>query len=189
MVARAVDEFGKLDTLVNSVGIAAGGNVTEVEEDNWHRVMDVNLKSMVFASKAAVPRMIEDGGGAITHISSIDGIRAGYSENVAYAAAKGGAIGITPSMAVHHARQGIRVNCVAPGHLYTPMVEHVLPEVRELRRKAGPLGVEATAWDIAWAVVFLSSDEARWINGVMLPVDAGVLSATPLAMYHKILEE
>ncbi|MEE2754119.1 MAG: SDR family oxidoreductase [Candidatus Latescibacterota bacterium] len=190
MVQTAIDKFGQLTTLVNAVGIGGGGNVTEIEEDFWQHVLDVNLKSMVFASKAAVPRMVEGGGGSITHISSIDGIRAGFSENVAYAASKGGAIGITPSMAVHHARKGVRVNCIAPGHLYTPMVSsYISLETREMRRKAGPLGVEGTAWDVAWAAIFLASDEARWVNGVVLPVDAGVLSATPLAMYPYLRDE
>lgn len=190
MVQTAIDKFGKLTTLVNAVGIAGSGKVTDIEEDFWHHVLDVNLKSMVFASKSAVPRMIESGGGSITHISSIDGIRAGFSENVPYAAAKGGAIGITPSMAVHHAREGIRVNCIAPGHLYTPMVSGIISdEVRELRRKGGPLGTEGTAWDVAWAAVFLASDEARWVNGVVLPVDAGILAATPLAMYPYLRDE
>ena len=190
MVQTAIDTFGKLTTLVNAVGIAGPGTVTDVEEDFWHHVMDVNLKSMVFASKSAVPRMIEGGGGSIIHISSIDGIRAGSSKNIPYAAAKGGAIGITPSMAVHHGRDGIRVNCIAPGHLYTTMVSDKLSdEMRSLRRKAGPLGVEGTAWDVAWAAVFLASDEARWISGVVLPVDAGTLSATPLAMYPYMKDE
>ncbi|MBE82510.1 MAG: short-chain dehydrogenase [Gemmatimonadetes bacterium] len=189
MVVEAEKAFGKVDTLVNAVGIGAGGRVTDLEEAYYQHVMDVNLKSMVFASKAAVRSMEANGGGSIIHIASIDGIRAGFSENIPYAAAKAGAIGITPSMAVHHGRQGIRVNCIAPGHIYTPMVNSITPEMRELRRKAGPLGVEGTAWDVAWAAVYLASDEARWVTGVLLPVDAGVLSATPLAVRQYLQDE
>ena len=87
-------------------------------------------------------------------------------------------------MAVHYGRDNVRVNCIAPGHVHSPMVaRHTSEEMLELRRKAGPLGIEGTAWDVAWAALFLASDEARWISGVTLPVDAGLLAATPLAMY------
>jgi NAD(P)-dependent dehydrogenase (short-subunit alcohol dehydrogenase family) len=90
-------------------------------------------------------------------------------------------------MAVHHGRDNIRVNGIAPGHIYTPMVAAAMTEeMRNLRRRAGPLGTEGTAWDIAWAAVFLASDEARWITGVVLPVDAGLLATTPLAMLRHL---
>lgn len=190
MVETAMTVFGRVDTLVNGVGLAGEGKVTELSEAHWDRILDVDLKSMVFASKFAIPKMVDGGGGSIIHISSIDGIRAGFAPNIPYAAAKGGAISITRSMAVHHGREGIRVNCIAPGHLYTPMVSgRMTDEMRELRRKVGPLGVEGTAWDVAWAAVFLASDESRWISGVVLQVDAGVLAATPLAMYPHLREE
>ena len=90
-------------------------------------------------------------------------------------------------MAVHHGREGIRVNCIAPGHLYAPFAAEITPETRALRRKAGPLGTEGTAWDVAWAAVFLASDEARWISGVVLPIDAGLLAATPLSVLDNLL--
>ncbi len=93
---------------------------------------------------------------------------------------------MTTSMAVSHGRENIRVNCIAPGHIYTPMVSAMTGETRELRRRAGPLGSEGNAWDIAWAAVFLASDEARWISGVVLPVDAGLLATTPLAMLEHL---
>ncbi len=84
-------------------------------------------------------------------------------------------------MAAHHGRDNIRVNCIAPGFLYTPLVApRLTEESRELRRQAGLLGTEGTAWDVAWAAVFLASDEARWITGIILPVDAGLLATTPL---------
>ncbi|MGY8826328.1 MAG: SDR family NAD(P)-dependent oxidoreductase [Candidatus Latescibacterota bacterium] len=184
---EAIHQFGRLDILANCVGISSPGKVTEISEEDWDRCLDVDLKSMAFTSKFAIPQMIKNGSGSIIHISSIDGIRAGFSANIPYAAAKGGIISMTRSMAVHHGREGIRVNCIAPGHLYTPMVSAALSaEDRELRRKAGPLGIEGTAWDVAWASVFLASDESRWISGVVLPVDAGILAATPLGMYHHL---
>ena len=86
-------------------------------------------------------------------------------------------------MAVQHGRDNIRVNCIVPGFLYTPLVAPlVTEEMRELRRQSAPLGTEGTAWDVAWAAVFLAGDEARWITGVVLPVDAGLLATTPLSM-------
>jgi NAD(P)-dependent dehydrogenase (short-subunit alcohol dehydrogenase family) len=131
--------------------------------------------------------MAQGGGGSIINVSSIAGIRAGSGgASIPYTASKGGVISLTTSMAVHHGRENIRVNCIAPGHIYTPMVSAMTEETRDLRRRAGPLGTEGTAWDIAWAAVFLASDEARWISGVVLPVDAGLLATTPLAMLEHL---
>lgn len=190
MVAAAVDRYGKLDVLGNAVGIGYRGKVTEMVEADWDRVLDVDLKSCAMASKHAIPAMVDSGGGgSIISISSIDGIKAGMTPNIPYAAAKGGMIAMTRSMAVHHGRDGVRVNAIAPGHIYTTMVSGVLSEEqRERRKNAGPLGTEGTAWDVAWAGVFLASDEARWITGVVLPVDAGTLVANPLSMYDQIRE-
>jgi NAD(P)-dependent dehydrogenase (short-subunit alcohol dehydrogenase family) len=174
--------YSALHILFNNVGASGPGMVTEVEEPVWNRALDVNLKSAVLACKYAVPKMADSGGGSIINVSSIDGLRAGMSPNIPYAVAKGGLVSLTKAMAVHHGRQKIRVNCLAPGHLYAPFVAHISEEQRELRRKAGPLGIEGNAWDVAWAAVFLASDESRWISGVVLPIDAGLLAATPLAV-------
>ena len=122
------------------------------------------------------------GGGSIINIASIDGLRANIWQNIPYAVSKGGAVSLTRNMAVHHGRDNIRVNCIAPGHIYAPMTTTISDELRDLRRRSGPLGTEGTAWDIAWAGLFLASDESRWISGVLLPIDAGLLAATPLAM-------
>jgi len=185
MTEAAVSAYGKLNVLVNNVGISGPGSVTDVEEDFWDTVMDVNLKSVMLTSKYAIPEMIKDGGGSIVNLSSIVGLRAGSGRpSHAYAASKGGILGLSNSMAVHYGRDNIRVNCIAPGHVYSPMVaRHTSDELLDLRRRAGPLGIEGTPWDVAWAIVFLASDEARWISGVTLPVDAGLLAATPLAMF------
>ena len=193
MVAAAQERYGALHILFNNVGINGPGSVVEVKEEDWDRVLAVNLKSMMLTSKYAVPEMIEAGGGSIINMSSIVGLRAstsiidvqtgGSGASTAYAASKGGVISLTTSMAVQHGRENVRVNCIAPGHIYTPMVAgRMTEEVRDLRRRAGPLGTEGTAWDVAWAALFLASDESRWITGVVLPVDAGVLGTTPLSM-------
>ena len=188
MVDAAVEQFGRLNILFNNVGILGQGSVVDVDEDHWDHVLNVNLKSMVLTSKHAIPRMIEDGGGSIINISSIAGLRAGSTgAAVPYAASKAGIIGLTSTMAVTHGRDNIRVNCIAPGHIYTPMVAGIMPdETRELRRRAGPLGTEGDAWDIAWAAVFLASDESRWVSGIVMPVDAGLLATTPLAMLNHL---
>lgn len=189
MVAAVVDRYGKLDVLVNAVGISGRGKVTEMDEAHWDLVVDVDMKSCALASKHAILAMAQSGGGSIVNISSIDGIKAGMMPNIPYAAAKGGMIAMTRNMAIHHGREGVRVNCIAPGHIFTPMVSGVLSEEgRELRRKAGALDTEGTAWDVAWAVVFLASDEAQWITGVVLPVDAGTLAANPLSVYQFLQE-
>ena len=183
----AAERYGSLDILFNNVGILGRGSVVEVKEEDWDRVLEVNLKSMMLTSKFAVPKMAESGGGSIINVSSIAGLRAGSGgPSMSYSASKGGVVALTTSMAVHHGRENIRVNCIAPGHIYTPMVSAMSEETRDLRRRAGPLGTEGTAWDIAWAAVFLASDEARWISGVVLPVDAGLLATTPLSMLEHL---
>ena len=185
MAQAAVSHYGKLNVLVNNVGISGPGSVTDVDEAFWDTVINVNLKSIMLTSKHAIPQMIEAGGGSIINLSSIVGLRAGSGRpSHPYAASKGGIIGLSNSMAVHYGRNNVRVNCIAPGHVHSPMVaRHATEEMLDLRRRAGPLGTEGTAWDVAWAAVFLASDEARWISGITLPVDAGLLAATPLAMF------
>ena len=186
MVETAIARFGSLNILFNNVGISGIGNpgtVLDVEEDGWERMMEINIKSMMLTSKYAIPAMIKAGGGSIINVSSIAALRSpNMTPEVAYAASKGGVISLTRNMAVHHGRDGIRVNCIVPGYLYASMVSKITDEYRDLRRRTVPLGTEGTAWDVAWAAVFLASDESRWISGVMLPVDAGLLVTTPLTM-------
>ena len=186
----AVERYGALHILFNNVGITGPGSPTDVEESVWDNVLDVNLKSMMLTTKYAVPKMMDAGGGSIINMSSIAGVRAGSgAASVPYSASKAGVIGMSETMAVHLGRDNVRVNVIAPGHIYTPMVGGTMePVTRERRRKAGPLGVEGNAWDIAYAALFLASDESRWVSGVVLPVDAGLLAATPLAMYSRISE-
>ena len=186
MVAAAVDAFGTVDILVNNIGLAAVGTVVDTSEDDWDRVLDVNLRTTFLASKHAVPVMAAKGAGAIVNISSISALRG--DGTLAYSAAKGGVTAMTVDMAYSHGRQGIRVNAIAPGHLTTPNVLSAYGPsaptgyLRTLRNEAGLLATEGTGWDVAWAAAFLASDEARWITGAVLPVDSGVLSVTPLLM-------
>ena len=168
------------------IGLAALGTVVDTTEEAWDRALDVNLRTAFLASKYAVPVMAAGGGGAIVNVASISALRG--DGTVAYSAAKGGMIAMTVDMAYSHGRQGIRVNAVAPGHITTPMVMSVsAPGARAefmnaMRSEAGLLGTPGTGWDVGWAATFLASDEARWITGVTLPVESGVLSVTPLMM-------
>ena len=175
MVDDALARWGKLDILQNNVGIGSFGKVPDVSAEDWERVLRVNVTSMMLASKVAIPAMIANGGGAIVNISSIAAWRPrGLTP---YATSKGAVEALTRGLAADHGRDGIRVNCIEPGPVYTPMVQAagMTDELRELRRKASPLGIEGTGWDIAHASLFLVSDEARYITGVVLPVDGGVL--------------
>ena len=179
MVATAIERYGRLDILDNNVGISRRGSVLEVTEEDWDHVMAVNVKSIVLASKYAIPPMIAGGGGSIINISSIAGLRAHSS--TPYTTSKAAVQGLTMSMAADHGPDGIRVNCIAPGLVYSPMVAPRMDaDLREIRKNAAPLRTEGDPWDIGYAALFLASDESRWINGVTLPVDAGLTALTPV---------
>ncbi len=175
VVAETLHRYGRLDILDNNVGIDPGiVSVVDVDEATWDLTMNVNVKSMMLMSKHAIPAMAATGGGSIITISSLSALRPrGLTP---YTTSKGAVIALTQAMAVDHAPQGIRVNCIAPGPVYTPMVQAqgMTPERRALRAKASPLGIEGTAWDIGWAAVFLASPQARWVTGIVLPVDGGL---------------
>jgi NAD(P)-dependent dehydrogenase (short-subunit alcohol dehydrogenase family) len=184
LVERAVSRWGRLDILDNNVGIEGPGSVVTVTEEEWERVMTVNVKSMMLTGKYAVPAMAAGGGGSIINIASISALRPrGLTP---YSTSKGAVIALTRAMAIDHAKEGIRVNCIAPGPVYTPMVASggMSAEARERRRRASPLGIEGTGWDIGYAALFLASDEARYITGVVLPVDGGVTINSPPRGYE-----
>ncbi len=177
MVDAATETWGGLDVLHNNVGIESRKDLLETGEEEWDRVMAVDLKSMLLATQAAVPALVKRGGGSIICVSSIAALR-GHGRT-AYAAAKAGVIGFVRSVAVQLGPQGIRVNAIAPGQVWTPMVESLGPQARERRSKAAPLGTEGTGWDVGWGAVYLASDEARWVTGHTLVIDAGLTLTTP----------
>lgn len=179
MVEAALTTWDRLDILNNNVGVGSSASVVNETEENWDRVMRINVSSMFLCCKHAVPAMMETGGGAIVNVSSISALRP--RGLTAYTTSKGAVIALTRALAVDHGPQGIRANCVAPGPVYTPMVygEGMSEEARERRRRASLLGIEGTGWDIGNAVVFLASNRARYITGHVLVVDGGVTIQAP----------
>jgi NAD(P)-dependent dehydrogenase (short-subunit alcohol dehydrogenase family) len=178
MARAATSRWGRIDVLDNNVGIEGPGTVLDATDDDWDRVIAVNVRTVVAASRAVVPVMADGGGGAIVNLASIAAVRPrGITP---YSTAKGAVLALTRAMAIDHAAQGIRVNAIAPGPIHTPMVAaRMTPEVRERRRAASPLGIEGTGWDVGYAALFLVSDEARYITGCTLPVDGGVSIRSP----------
>ncbi|KAI5367645.1 Putative short-chain dehydrogenase/reductase SDR, NAD(P)-binding domain superfamily [Septoria linicola] len=183
IVSTAVEEFGRLDILVNVVGIGgATGTAVEVDMVEWAKGMEVNVGSMVMMAKYAIPEMVKNEGqwrGSIVNISSVAGIRGG-NPHLLYPTSKGAIVNMTRAMASHHAPDGIRVNCVCPGMVYTPMMyaPGMTDQARESRKNRSLLKTEGTGWDVGAAIRFLAGDEARWMTGVVLPVDAGSTIAT-----------
>jgi len=190
MVLQALEAFGRVDILVNNLGLASPGTVTEMYERDWDRVFDINLRTVFLACKAAIPVMLGQQSGSVINLSSMSAQRPGRT--IAYTAAKAGVEAMTFDMAYAYGRKGVRVNCVMPGNIGTPIAMNVLktfPGYRtnmKMRERCGMLGIPGDAWDIAHAVVYLASDEAKFITGVTLPVDAGMLRTTGMSMVTEI---
>jgi NAD(P)-dependent dehydrogenase (short-subunit alcohol dehydrogenase family) len=184
MVAACVVRYGRIDVLHNNVGIVAVGGPVELAEDQWDRLLAVNLKSMFLTCKHVLPVMEAQGSGAIVNISSVAAIRYTGYPSVAYGASKGGVNQLTQQIAAQYAPKGIRANCVLPGLMNTPMIVEPLKlaygeggyeEMVRKRDAMCPMGRMGTAWDVAHAALFLASDEACYVSGAELVVD-GALS-------------
>jgi NAD(P)-dependent dehydrogenase (short-subunit alcohol dehydrogenase family) len=179
-VKTIVDAWGRVDVLVNNVGIGGPmGNAVETDASAWDAAWRINVTSMMLMAKYAIPEMRKSGAGSIVNIASIDGLRGG-NPNLFYTASKGAVVQMTRAMASHHGPEGIRVNCIAPGYVYTPMVyaQGMEEELRERRRKNTLLQTEGTGWDIGKGVVYLASEQARWVSGIILSIDAGSMAGT-----------
>jgi NAD(P)-dependent dehydrogenase (short-subunit alcohol dehydrogenase family) len=181
MIERALDVAGRIDVLVNNVGIP-GRASTVVDVDDWDHVMNVNLKSVMLCSRFAIPHMPP--GSSIVNVASIAAFR--QTDRAAYSASKGGVLALTMAMAGQHARDGIRVNCVAPGQVWNPNVAHTfggdegaLNELRRRRRLSSLLKTEGPGWDVANAILFFASDEAKFVTGQTLLVDGGLHIGRP----------
>ncbi|ABM56773.1 SDR family NAD(P)-dependent oxidoreductase [Verminephrobacter eiseniae] len=179
LVARVEQRCGAIDALVLNAGIAHRAPLSEMSDAQWDQTMEIDLKGMLRVARAALPGMRTRGSGSITALSSVMGLAYGWSEHVHYSAAKAGVLGMVRAMAVELARQGIRVNAVAPGYVRTAQAlsrEHSLgPEGLEAAAAFIPLGRVGEPDDIAGAILFLCSDAARYITGQTLVVDGGLL--------------
>jgi NAD(P)-dependent dehydrogenase (short-subunit alcohol dehydrogenase family) len=182
VVEQATEKWGRLDVLVNNVGIPGPpGTVVDVDLAAWEHCLRVNVTSMLLMSRYSIPHLREAGGGSIINMSSVAGLLGGHPA-IAYPTTKGAIISLTKSMAAIHGPEGIRVNAVAPGMVYTPIVyaQGMTEEARAQRRAATPLGTEGSGWDVGEAVLFLASERSKWITGTVLTVDAGLTATLPM---------
>lgn len=184
-VEACVSRFGRIDVLDNNVGLAEVGGVVELPEEVWDRMFQVNLKSCYLAMKHVIPVMERQGGGSIVNISSIASIRYTGVPYATYYATKAAMNHLSRTTAVEYAPKNIRVNCVLPGLMKTPMVEKSAGLAKsyaggdvegmwKARDAQVPMGHMGTAWDVAYAALFLASDEAKYVTGLDLVVDGGV---------------
>ncbi|MCU1480669.1 MAG: NAD(P)-dependent dehydrogenase, short-chain alcohol dehydrogenase family [Subtercola sp.] len=189
-VDKCVREFGGVDILVNNAAIAPG------EQENlrsmWDKIIALNLTAVKLMSDAVLPSMFEKGAGSIIHITSVAGLRAGGG--IGYSASKGGLIAMAKAQAYEYGPRGVRVNTVAPGHVAIPMGLGFAGwngggtgEMRRRRAKATMLGTEGTGWDVAFAVLYLASDEASYVTGHTIPVDGGTTEVFPIVMAETIV--
>lgn len=173
LIDETVKRFGGLDIVVNSAGVRTNGKITEITEEQWDRTIDVNLKGVFVVSRLAIPEMIKRGGGVILNIGARSGM-AGQAGRAAYCASKGGMVTLTEAMAMDYAQEKIRVNCICPGPTRTPMVDTSTPEKLARYKTRVPVGRIGEPEDIAYAALYLASEEASMITAAILPVDGGM---------------
>lgn len=177
VVARTVGAHGHLDVLVNNAGIVSRGTITDLDLDDWQKVLDIDLSGTFYGMKAALPQLITSGG-SIVNVTSVSGVRGDWSM-AGYNAAKGGATNLTLAAAMDHAKDGVRINAVAPSFTLTEMTDDIKDDEETLAAMANriPLGRGAHPEEIAAAIAFLASDDASFITGAVLPVDGGVTAS------------
>ena len=174
--------FGKLNVVVNNAGVLVPGNAEETSEAHWDQVLGINLKGTFLVSRAALHHLREAGGGSIINIGSILSL-VGMPRRVAYAASKGGVMQLTKAMALDHAHENIRVNCICPAIVDTPLIKELAarqPDPEAFRRSRAqqiPIGRMGKPEDVASLAVFLASDESSWLTGASLPLDGGFTAA------------
>lgn len=177
-IILTIKKFNKLDILCNNAGISYSCPLTEMDEKDWDKVLNINLKGVFICSKYAIPEMIKTGNGSIINIASVAGL-VGLANESAYCASKGGIISLTKAMALELAPYKIRVNCICPGSTLTPMFERILLSTGnyEMALKKNieriPLGRIGNPEDIAYAALYLASEESSYVTGAILVVDGG----------------
>ncbi|WDF74341.1 SDR family NAD(P)-dependent oxidoreductase [Novosphingobium sp. KACC 22771] len=189
MIDDCMARFGRIDILVNNVGRSEPGDPVTMDADIWRAQLELNLTSAFLTTKCAMPMMAQNGGGAVVNVSSVAGQRWVGKDQVAYASAKAGLIQFTKVTAVNWAARGVRLNCVVPGLIHTPLVRRLAErygngeyDAMVAKRNAQvPMGRMGDAWDVAHAALFLASDEARYITGTEIVVDGGLTAFTGFA--------
>jgi NAD(P)-dependent dehydrogenase (short-subunit alcohol dehydrogenase family) len=179
-IGATLEQFGRIDVLHNNVGGPVMGDPIGASVEDWQRALDLNLTTAFLVCKHALPAMQRQGGGAIVNVSSLASIQINSYPYFGYLTAKAGLNHFTRALAVHFARDGIRANAVLPGVMDTPLIYREIADqhadTEEMLRKrhaASPMGHMGDAWDVAYASLFLASDEAKYITGVCLPIDGG----------------
>jgi NAD(P)-dependent dehydrogenase (short-subunit alcohol dehydrogenase family) len=178
VIDAAVGHFGRVDILVNNAAVASSTGILDTTPELYQQIVAVNLTAPFMLSKAVIPIMLQGGGGAIVNITSIAAVRGQGSSQTAYAATKAGLMGLMVDLADAFGKQNIRVNCIAPGIIDTPMRARAMteagldPKLVDVTRKVS-LPFQGDAWDIARAALFLAGPDGRYLTGVLLPVDGG----------------
>jgi meso-butanediol dehydrogenase/(S,S)-butanediol dehydrogenase/diacetyl reductase len=188
LTAEAVSRFGRLDVVFNNAGIGAFGKATDIDPEAWLRVFAVDVHSVFYGCRAAIPHLRAAGGGAIVNTASISGLGGDYGLS-AYNAAKGAVVNYTRAAAIEHARENIRINAVCPGPIDTALAKSLITHARVAPEYAKliPMGRPGRSEEVAAAAAFLASDDASYVTGAMLVVDGGITAATGQPNFHELL--
>ena len=182
LYAATIEHYDGIDVLYNNAGIAPSddASILETELDAWERVQDVNLKGVFLCCKYGIPHLLERGAGSVINVASFVAILGAATSQISYTASKGAVLSMSRELAVQFARQGIRVNALCPGPVETPLLRGIFgadPGAFERRRVHLPMGRLAQAREIAYAALFLASDESSYVNGATFLVDGGITAA------------
>lgn len=188
LMQAAVDRCGALHIVCNNAGIGSYGKAPDLEIETWKQVVDVDLTAVFYGCKYAIPHLRNAGGGAIVNTASISGLFGDYGL-LAYNAAKGGVVNLTRTVAIDHARESIRVNCVCPGPIDTPLLQPLLgiPGIEDAYRECIPMDRVGKPEEVAAAIAFLASDDASYITGAAIVVDGGLTAATGQINFSRLL--